>query len=305
VSKEKPTNIAASVRDRLIAIAKRDGEEVEQLLTRYCVERFLYRLGQSPYVGRFLLKGAMLFVAWEGRSRRPTRDADLLGFGDLAPEKLSTIVAAICAIPCPEDGVTFLADSVRVNPIREDQAYGGQRVVVDVRLGQARLRCQVDVGLGDVVTPGPVEGEFPSLLSGLPRTTLRMYPRETVVAEKLEAMVQLGIANGRMKDFYDLWYLSRAYPFAGRVLSAAVRATFARRDTALPEGVPVSLGDEMLVDRTKLTQWAAFLRATKFTEPTWADLIRTLRPFLLPLLATTHGSANVGRWEPGGPWVNE
>lgn len=305
MSKEKPTNIAASVRARLLTIAKRNGEELEQLLTRYCVERFLYRLGESPHAGRFLLKGAMLFVVWEGRSRRPTRDADLLGFGDLAPEKLSEIIAAICAIPCPEDGVTFLTDSIRVNPIREEQEYGGQRVVIDARLGNAKLRCQVDVGLGDAVTPGPIESEFPSMLPGLPRTTLRMYPRETVVAEKLEAMVQLGIANGRMKDFYDLWHLSRTFPFDGRVLSDAVRATFARRETALPEGVPVALGDEMTSERTKLAQWAAFLRASKFTEPTWPDLIQTLRPFLLPLLAASIGDTSAGKWTPGGPWVTE
>lgn len=303
MSNEKPTHIVASIRARLLAAAKRNGEELEQLLTRYCVERFLYRLGSSRHAGRFLLKGAMLFAVWEGQVRRPTRDADLLGFGDLAPESLSTIIGEICAVPCPEDGVTFLIDSIRVNAIREDQEYGGQRVVIDARLGKARLRCQVDVGLGDAVTPGPVEDEFPSMLAGLPRTTLRMYPRETVVAEKLEAMVQLGIANGRMKDFFDLWHLSRAFTFDGHVLSTAVKATFVRRGTVVPVDVPVVLGDDILADRTKLAQWTAFLRAAKFPEPAWADLIAALRSFLLPLLTAVRGGANPGTWAAGGPWT--
>jgi hypothetical protein len=303
VSKARPTNIAASVRARLLTIARRNNEELEQLLTRYCAERFLYRLGASAYSGRFLLKGAMLFAAWEGQVRRPTRDLDLLGFGELTAPDLASIIRVVCAVACPKDGVTFLPETIRVDAIREDQEYGGQRAVVEARIGNARLRCQVDVGLGDAVTPGPIEQEFPSLLPDLPRPRLRMYPRETGVAEKLEAMVQLGITNSRMKDFFDLWHLSRSFAFDGGLLVAAVRATFARRATALPADSPVALTDDILRDHRKRGQWAAFLRAAKFTEPIWEDMIGGLRPFLLPLLDAARRETSPGQWAPAGPWT--
>jgi hypothetical protein len=244
----------------------------------------------------------MLFVAWEGQVRRPTRDLDLLGFGELTAVDLASIIRDVCAVACPEDGVAFLLETIRVDAIREDQVYGGQRALVEARIGNARLRCQVDVGLGDAVTPGPIEQEFPSLLPDLPRPRLRMYPKETVVAEKLEAMVQLGVTNSRMKDFFDLWHLSGTFAFDGGVLTAAVRATFARRGTALPAGSPVALNDDMLSDRAKRGQWAAFLRAANFTEPTWEGMISALKPFLLPLLGAARGEGLPGHWSPAGPW---
>lgn len=302
MSKENPSNIAASVRARLLNIARSRGEEYEQLLTRFCMERFLYRLSRSGHAGRFLLKGAMLFVVWEGQIRRPTRDLDLLGFGKLTEETLQAIITEACAVACPEDGVKFAASTIKVAPIREEQVYSGLRVTFEAHLGSARARCQVDVGVGDAVTPEPVEQEFPTLLD-LPRPRLRMYPRETVVAEKLEAMVQLGVANSRMKDFFDLWHMACTFAFDGAVLVTAVRGTFDRRGTALPTDAPVALTAEFITDRRKLTQWTAFLRAAKATEPVWKTLIKSLQPFLLPLVDSARQSKSPGNWPPGGPWA--
>lgn len=304
MTRPNPQNAAASVRARLLNLTKQSGEEYEQLLTRFCIERLLYRLGRSPHAGRFVLKGAMLFLVWDGQIRRPTRDLDLLGFGDISEQGLRPIFAEICQVPCPEDGIRFLPDSIQVQPIREEQQYGGLRVLVEARLGTARVRCQVDVGTGDALTPPPAEADFPSLLD-LPRPRLRMYRPETVVAEKLEAMVQLGIANSRMKDFFDLWHLARRFAFDGPVLADAVRATFARRGTVLPEAVPVALSDDFARDPSKLSQWTAFRRRAKLEEP--ADLAtvqRVIGPFLLPLIEAARQGTSPGQWSVGGPWTS-
>ncbi|MDP1675105.1 MAG: nucleotidyl transferase AbiEii/AbiGii toxin family protein, partial [Burkholderiales bacterium] len=224
----------------------------------YAVERFLYRLSRSPHVERFVLKGALLLLVWLGDALRPTRDADLLGFGDLSDQELVNIFREICETPVEIDGMTYASDSVRVEPIRADDNYGGQRVTLRAQMGAARVTVQVDIGIGDAVTPAPEWLEYPSLLD-LPRPRLRAYPRETVIAEKLHAMEYLGLRNSRMKDYFDV----HALLHEGRVddvrLAVAIAATFARRQTGLPDGMPHGLGDGFASDEAKRAQWQQFL----------------------------------------------
>lgn len=200
---KKPTNVGASVRARLLRLARERGEDFQLVLTRYASERLLYRLTSSRHASRFVLKGAALFTLWTGRAHRATRDLDLLGFGDSTEPHVRAVFADVLAGDVCDDGVRFDEDSLEVGPIREEQEYGGVRVVVIARIASAKVRLQVDVGFGDAVTPEAAMVEFPTLLD-FPAPRLRAYPRETVVAEKVEAMVQLGLANSRMKDFYDL-----------------------------------------------------------------------------------------------------
>ena len=299
-------NVAASVRQRLLNLSRSSGEDFQLLLTRYGVERLLFRLGASEFVDQFVLKGAMLFTVWTGHLHRPTRDLDLLGFGDPDAGRLLAVFRSLCAAAGPDDGLVFAADSVEVRPIREEQEYGGQRVTFVARLGSARVDYQVDVGFGDAVTPAAERIEFPTLL-GTERPRLRAYPRETVVAEKCEAMVSLGLANSRMKDFYDLVVLARAFSFEGSVLVEAVRATFARRKTAIPVALPVGLTDQFTSDDAKRRQWAAFRkRGGPEVGKMVGELdsvVAELRAFLGPLLAAAAaGGPSPARWPAGGPW---
>ena len=230
--------LARSVQVRLARHAKAIGVDPNLVLTRYAVERFLYRLSRSPYAERFVLKGALLLLVWLGETLRPTRDADLLGFGDLPDDALVRIFRDVCAVEVEPDAMTYLGDTVRLEPIRMEDAYGGRRVTLLARIGAARLSIQVDIGIGDIVTPAAEWLEYPSLLD-LPRPRLRAYPRETVIAEKLHAMVFLGSRNSRMKDYFDLHALSRegklntgqlARGYRGHVCASPDRP--ARRHTA-------------------------------------------------------------------------
>ena len=201
-----PKNISASVKARLQNVAAIRGEDFNLLLLRYGIERLLFRLSQSPHADRFLLKGAMLFVVWDEKTHRPTRDLDLLGFGSTDKAELIQVFAAVAAVPVVDDGIVFDPKSVQAADIREDDAYGGVRIRLLGKLGTAEVPVQIDVGAGDVVTPAPERATFPALLD-FPAPQIRTYPVYTVVAEKFEAMVKLGIANTRMKDFHDIWFL--------------------------------------------------------------------------------------------------
>lgn len=270
--------LARSVQVRLARHAKAIGVDPNLVLTRYAVERFLYRLSRSPYAERFVLKGALLLLAWLGETLRPTRDADLLGIGDLSGEALVQVFRDICAVEVESDAVRFVGDTVKLEPIRMEDAYGGQRVTLQARIGAARLLVQVDIGIGDVVTPAPEWLEYPSLLD-LPRPRLRAYPRETVVAEKLHAIVLLGVTNSRMKDYFDLRALaSEGVLDAGR-LGQAIAATFAHRRTVVPEAVPPGLGDEFAQDATKQAQWKAFLTRNRLEAPALAEVTAEVRDF--------------------------
>lgn len=298
-------NTAASVRDRLLALARERGEDFQLLLTQYGLERLLYRLSQSNYRDRFILKGAMLFMLWGDHAHRPTRDVDFLGFGDNSEAGLQAIFRELCDIPVQDDGLTLMADSVRVETIRDEAEYGGIRVRLFGDLAGARVSIQADIGFGDAVTPEAKEIEYPTLL-GNPAPHLRAYPRETVVAEKYQALVNLGMANSRMKDFYDLWVIAREFDFDGLILSEAIRNTFSRRRTPLPEHTPSGLSPEFYEDAQKNTQWNAFLQKGMLvtTPPSLADICHFLETFLIPpTQALTRGQDFIAKWELGGPWT--
>ena len=268
--------LARSVQVRLARHAKTIGVDPNLVLTRYAVERFLYRLSRSPYAERFVLKGALLLLVWLGEALRPTRDADLLGFGDLSEASLAEIFRDVCGVQVDADGMTYLSDTVRVEPIRAEDDYGGQRVTLQARMGAARLSVQVDIGIGDVVTPAPEWLEYPSLLD-LPRPRLRAYPRETVIAEKLHAMEYLGLRNSRMKDYFDIYALLREGKTDVTWLAGAIAATFARRQTALPERMPQGLSDEFAGDTAKQTQWKQFLAKNRLEAPALGQVILDIR----------------------------
>lgn len=232
---------AQSIHDRLLARARTRGEDFNLILNRYAIERFLYRLSISDTHDAFVLKGALLFDLWFQDSHRPTRDADFLGFGAEDAEALQRTLQQVCGVEA-DDGMRFDPDSVNVEAIRETARYGGLRARLMGRLGNARCSVQLDVGYGDAVTPAPQEVICPVLLDDLPAPHLRVYPRATVMAEKLEAIVSLGMANSRMKDYYDLLMLAREGVVDRKEAGEAIAATFGRRGTAIPDGVPVGLG---------------------------------------------------------------
>jgi len=304
VSAKPVKNLAASVRDRLLKLAHEHSEDFQLRLIHYGLERLLYRLGQSKYKDRFVLKGAMLFSLWAGEPHRVTRDLDLLGRGDSSVKDLETAFREICQTSVEDDGLEFVIDSIHGDEIAEDQEYPGVRLSFEARLAVAKIPIQVDIGFGDAVIPQPEIVEYPRMLD-FPAPRVRVYPREAVVAEKFQAMVILGIANSRMKDFYDIWMLARQFAFDGSKLSAAVRATFDRRQTPIPPEPPLALTVAFHDDRTKQTQWSAFLQKGKL-EADAKDLggiISFLHAFLMPpaVAAATDKPFNM-HWPAGGPW---
>lgn len=281
-----PKNIAASVKARLHNVAGQRGEDFNLLLLRYGIERLLFRLSQSPYTDRFLLKGAMLFVVWDEKTHRPTRDLDLLGFGPAEKEDLLQVFRVVVTTPVVDDGLLFDPESVRAEEIREDNAYGGVRVRLMGKLGTAEVPVQIDVGVGDAVTPAPEAASFPALLD-FPAPHVRIYPVYTVVAEKFEAMVKLGTANTRMKDFHDVWYLAQRFEFDRAIFRQAIEATFSRRQTNLPQA-PEPFTDAFANDPAKQVQWSAFLRRNGLTGITnqFSEVVAVLRQFIEPVLRT-------------------
>jgi len=236
-------NVAASVRQRLLNLARDRNEDFGLLLTKYALERLLFRISQSEHRATFILKGALLFELWTEQAHRPTRDADFLSIGSSNPRRFEDIFKAICLLPVIDDGLIFDPSSLTARQIKEGADYEGVRVSFLGYLEKARIPMQLDIGFGDAVTPPAVEAAFPTMLGG-PAAVLLTYPRETVVAEKFEAMVKLGIANTRMKDFHDLYSLSRLFSFEGQVLSEAIMRTFERRKTWLPTSPPIAFTAE-------------------------------------------------------------
>jgi predicted nucleotidyltransferase component of viral defense system len=250
--------MAASVSRRLLNHAHSVSADPNLILLWYALERLLYRLSVSPHVDRFVLKGAMLFRLWGGDDFRATRDLDLLSFLKAEQSTIRDVFINLCLQAVPDDGLSFDPASVQVTEIREHQEYGGLRVKLTGRLGNARIPLQVDVGFGDAITPAAVDASFPTLL-GLPAPKIRAYPKETVIAEKFEAIATLGITNSRVKDYYDIWMLSRRYEFDPAVLGSAIRATFQRRGTPLPVQPPVGLTAAYASDPGHQSQWRAFV----------------------------------------------
>jgi len=243
----------------------------------------------------------MLLIAWLGDMIRPTRDIDLLGFVDVSDSALVEIFREIATTEVELDGVVFDPATVTVSLIREEDAYGGRRVMLNGQLGPARLRVQVDIGIGDAVYPEPQKIEYPSLLD-LPRPRLRAYSPETSVAEKLQAMVKLGSKNSRVRDFYDIRTLAQREPFDGERLARAIRATFDRRETAIPSA-PLALTPAFAHVDGKRDQWNGFLRKNGLPSEDFAEVIQQVATFLLPVVAALSAQREFAKvWLPGGPW---
>jgi predicted nucleotidyltransferase component of viral defense system len=278
---DKPRNVGASVRQLLLNLAHARGQPLELLLTRYALERLLHRLSLSPHRERFVLKGALLLTTWFDDPHRATRDLDLLGFGDPSDDLLLAVFREVMTIPV-DDGVTFDTARLKIQPIREVLEYDGSRLSTTAALSGARIPIVVDVGFGDAIDPGAQDIDLPVLLD-MPSPHLRAYPLETVIAEKLHAMVALGLANSRMKDHYDVWMLTRTFPLDLGRLRRAIDATFARRSTPLPASVPEGLSDAFAADAAKQAQWHAFGRNLSVAAPALSDLVAELRASLSAL----------------------
>ena len=296
-------DLGASVRQRLLNQARAQNRPFQEVLQYFAMERFLYRLANSPYAELFILKGALLLTAWRAPVSRPTMDIDLTGRTNNQLDHIAEVVSAVCHVAVKPDGIAFNRDSIEVSRINEDADYEGVRVQFHATLARARIPMQLDIGFGDVITPGPTEIEYPTMLD-FPAPVLRAYPKDTVVAEKLEALTALGLLNSRMKDYYDLALLCRVYPFDGELLAEAILATFRHRGTTI-EAEPIGLTQAYCDDAARVLQWRAFVRRSRFGEEAsdLTRLVNEIRPFLLPVLSEIEAKNRFKtRWKPGGPW---
>ena len=276
-------NVAASVRARLLNVAKAQGVDFNQVLVRFALERILYRMTQSQHADRFLLKGALLFTLWYDMPHRTTRDADLLGFGASDPASVAETFRDIAAVAV-DDGIAFDPASVTVEEIRRDAGYGGVRVIIAGELAKARCKTQIDVGFGDAVTPAPVDSVYPVLLDDLPAPKLRAYPTYTVIAEKLHAIALLGMTNSRLKDYFDLSVLLERETLDTDLLAQAIKATFERRGMSVPDAVPIGLTDEFAHDSSRQSLWLAFLKKNELPPEPLPAIVDRLRSALAPAL---------------------
>lgn len=299
--KKIPKNSAASILARLKNVSKERGLDHTQTLTQYAIERLLYRLSLSQYRDRFVLKGAMLFVLWEDNAFRTTRDLDLLGYGEITIETVRVMFQEVAGIEAPEDFLLFDPNSIEVAEIRALEEYVGVRVSLRASIEKARIKVQVDIGVGDSVAAANDNAMFPTLID-LPAPTLQAYSKESVMAEKFHAIWRLGMLNTRMKDYYDLFHLISHYEFDGQRVYEAIEGTFSRRGTSLDNTLPAGLAEEFLSDTTKQTQWKAFLRKSKLSDasPDLEVVVAALVRFLKPLLAACVKDAPLEmRWGAG------
>jgi len=304
LTQNRPRNIGASIRQRLLNLAREKSEAFDLVLTRYALERLLYRIGRSEWRARFLLKGAMLYTLWYGAPYRPTRDMDLLAFGQSDIAHLIEAFRALCELTVEDDGIEFSKESVRGSEIRGESEYQGVRIQMTATIAGAVIPLQVDVAFGDAVVPAPERARYPTILDQPPPEILA-YPRYTVVSEKFQAMVMLGIANSRMKDFYDIWILAREFDFDGPLLSRAIATTFERRRTALPAEAPLALTDSFSLDRAKATQWDAFVRKNRLSPEklSFPDVTAYLKDFLMPPVQSIRAGQELNMvWLASGPW---
>lgn len=294
-------NLPHSVHDRLLEKGRATGRPFNELLQYYAMERFLYRLSRSEHREQFVLKGGLMLVVWQAPITRPTKDIDLLSH--VAPERLAAIIGEVCTIEVEDDGLVFNPASVETQPITGQVEGGGVRLRFDGSLGTARVRMQIDVGLGDVITPEECEVVYPTLLD-FPAPRLKAYPKETLVAEKIEAMVRLGEVNSRMQDFFDLWLLLGQFSFEGKTLAEAVQRTFANRDTIIISG-PTFASEHFRTDARRQTQWKAFISRSQLrgAPESFATVMDTIVEFIRsPLKSVSDDRAFRGNWQPGGPW---
>ncbi len=302
MSKKEPVNFNHSIHSRLRNWSRENKLDHNFVMNRYACERLLYRLSISEYADQFILKGAMLFSIWSNEPFRPTKDIDLLGFGADSEERLRNIFRQVSSIkPEKPDGITFDTQNITVEQIREPQEYQGKRIFIPVT--NTRIKVQIDIGFGDVVTPNAIEIDYPSLLD-MPAARLKAYNRETVIAEKLEAIVSLGTQNSRMKDYYDLLTISLEYEFDGVLLRDAISATFNRRKTEFPSGIPDGLNTELMLTQNKKTQWDAFIKRSGLeTNQEFGEVISKLCDFLIPPLnAAALQKAFQRKWASDGKW---
>ncbi len=295
------SNLPQSVHDRLLGKARTTGRPFNELLQYYAMERFLYRLSRSEHREQFVLKGGLMLVVWQAPITRPTKDIDLLS--RVAPERLAAFIGAVCSLEVEDDGLVFDQASVETETIRGQVEGGGVRVRFDGALGTARVRMQIDVGVGDVITPEECEVVYPTLLD-FPAPRLRAYPKETLVAEKIEAMVRLGEVNSRMQDFFDLWLLQGQFAFEGSTLAEAVQRTFTNRATIITSE-PTFVSEHFRTDARRQTQWNAFISRSQLREAPahFATVMDAIVEFIRPVLTSiAEGRAFSGTWQPGGPW---
>jgi len=302
--KKAPTNVPASVHQRLLNRAKKEDRPLNELLPYFAIERFLYRLSRSPHAEKLVLKGALMLRIWHTPLARPTMDVDFLARGISSPDDLVAIVKHCFAERVPDDGIRFDPDSVKTEPIAEDASFHGIRLRFTAHLGHIPIGMQVDVGFGDAVVPPPAWADLPTLLD-FPAPRVLAYPPEASVAEKFHAMVELEMANSRMKDFYDVWTLARIREFDGSTLGRALKATFGRRHIPLPVEPPVALTAAFADDATKRAQWRAFVRRSRLeaSAPTLAEAVTLARDFVMPparAVATSEPFEMV--WPAAGPW---
>lgn len=303
MTKRRTTDIAASVRSRLQTNAKATGRPFQEVLQYFAMERFLFRLSVSPCADKLVLKGGLMLTAWRAPSTRPTKDIDFLATMPNDVESVVDVVKEICVQEVDPDGLVFDIESVEGRAIKEDAEYEGVRVTFLGHLQRARVNMQIDMGFGDVVVPGPVHLDYPTILDyDAPRIT--GYSRETTIAEKFEAMVTLGQINSRIRDFFDIWLLSRQFDFEGAVLAQALRETFANRGTTI-KSHPVALTPEYSADRDRMRQWTGFLKKSRvdFAPATLQEVVDAISEFIDPVARELEsGEDFLSQWNAPGPW---
>jgi predicted nucleotidyltransferase component of viral defense system len=302
LSRSDIKDLPASIHARLLNLAHANGRTFNEVMQYYAMERFLYRLAQSKHAKTFVLKGALLFRVWGLPALRPTRDIDLLGHTSNEVGNLVAIVKDICRQKVQEDGIIFDPESVTGQRIKEDADYKGVRLNFTGLLGTARLHLQLDIGFADVVSPAPLKRVYPTILP-MPAPELSSYPPETVVAEKLQAMIYLGLINSRMKDYYDLWIIAKQFDFDGLILQESIRRTFENRKTSLPEQEPLAFSRQFADE--KQSQWEAFLKTNLIMDvPDQLEIILNLiRQFTLPIFENIRAETkSMKMWKKGMGW---
>lgn len=304
MSKKNPSNISASVHQRLLNAAKNTQRPFGEVLQYFAMERFLHRLSYSQYSDSFVLKGALLFRVWDVPDSRATKDIDFLAYVENSPKNIIAIIRDICSIEAPNDGLKFDPDTVSARTIKKDADYEGVRVNVRCLLGNAQICIQIDVGFGDLVHPDATLDNYPAILD-MEAPSLRIYPKETVIAEKVEAMVHLGSLNSRMKDFYDVWKLSQQFDFRGGVLCESIKGTFRNRNTHV-----ISFSElraELLDSDNSGKQWIAFLRKSSLAGPEeFSQILQIIDMFMSPILTSVKDSVDFDQqWMAPGPWQTQ
>lgn len=296
-------NTAASVHRRLLNKAKEASRPFNELLQYFAIERFIYRLSKSPHADRLILKGALMFSTWSGALSRPTMDIDLLARIENSLELVVAIMKEACDADVEADGMSFNADTVTATRITEGADYVGVRVRVRGGLGNARVHLQIDIGFGDVIVPGPVKVTYPAILD-FPAPELNGYTMESAIAEKFQAMVKLGVLNSRMKDFYDLWMLSRVFDFKGQTLAKAIEKTFENRNTPITID-PMVFDPSFANDGDKKAQWRGFIGKARLADvpEAFEEIVEAIREFIQPIGVSLAKKRIFRRvWSAPGPW---